>query len=83
MADKKHIKDAWECLAEKLGGLPPAQLKDLERAFYAGAYTVMGLVKAIGEAPDTTDDQGVEMLESMWQEVEQFRKEVTYDPGIN
>lgn len=81
----RFVEKAWSMLAANLR-LPPESVQHIEmkRAFFAGAYTVMGAFKAVGTHYDEDKElEDIDFIESIWQECEAFRTEVTCDPEQN
>jgi hypothetical protein len=50
---------------------PPIQRQEMKRAFYSGAFMLLQHLKH-GIEEDTTDDEGVDILESIEQECVDF-----------
>jgi hypothetical protein len=82
--EARFLETAWLALATNLNLKPGGiQYIEMRRAFFAGAYTVMGILKAIGQNSDESEEADVDILESMHQECEAFRLDVTHDPNQN
>jgi hypothetical protein len=70
--DKAIIEDSWLSLAKAIKLRPgTAQHHDMKAAFFGGALTVLGTMRKIGEIE--SDDVGVDILASMWDECIAFR----------
>lgn len=78
--DKEIIKNSWLSLAAKIKLRPSGvQYEEMRRAFFAGAYTVMGVLEVLND-----DTASALVLESMSQECEAFKAEFKYpDPEAN
>ncbi len=78
------IEQAWQALAKRLNLQPNSvQHTEMRKAFFAGAYTVMGILHNLGENEDGDEDAEVETLEGMYQECQAFRMSITGDPELN
>lgn len=74
-----RIADLWELFDKKV--LPPhvhpVQRQEMRRAFYAGAFSVMEIILAIGKT-SPTDQEGADALHALMTEcvafIEQLRK---------
>ena len=73
----KHIQEAWTSYMDEVipKDAPTIQIQELKRAFVAGAKAILEIVTQIGE-DDITEDQGVEILESIHEECRTFVKDV-------
>ncbi len=52
-------------------GASGVQLRETQRAFYAGAQVVMELLRAIGDEA-VTEQEGEHILQDVYQELQQF-----------
>jgi hypothetical protein len=67
------VKTGWEGFrkAAITPSAGPVQLSEMEKAFQAGALTVLSAMLSIAEQ-DLSDESGAMVMESMWQEVRTF-----------
>jgi hypothetical protein len=79
------IQQAWMLLAKGLGLEPPSrQYTDMRNSFFAGAYTIMRVMKDIGADDDSDNvESHIDLIESLHQECREFKAEVTYNPEQN
>lgn len=49
---------------------PPVQFQETKRAFYAGAWALLGIMKRIGD--DMSEEQGADALDKLEQEIQDF-----------
>jgi hypothetical protein len=73
----KTVAERWQEFA--LGVInvdaPPEQRSEMRRAFFAGAYSILGVCMGISE-DSVSEDQGIEILEATRKELEQFFADV-------
>jgi hypothetical protein len=72
-----NIKDHWDSFQEhaitKQAG--PDQIRDLKRAFYSGAFVIFGSFAEIS-ASSVEDKEALELIDDLYQELEEFGKEI-------
>ena len=77
------IKASWLLLAKTLQLQPGSiQCIEMEKAYFAGAYTIMKSVKTIGDKV-LDDHAAAGILDAIWQECEAFRISQQFDPEHN
>lgn len=70
------IQEGWESFRQKV--IPDAsqvQTEEMEKAFYAGASHILMLMWNVGDK-EFSEDAGVNILENLHQEYEQFFKRI-------
>ena len=79
------IEQAWQQLAKVLELEPfSPQCTDMRNSFFAGAYTIMTIMRSIGtNYDDDNAETDVALIESLHQECQVFKAEVTYNPEQN
>ena len=82
---ERLIEEAWLLLAEKLDIKPQSGLYiDMRNSFFAGAYTIMTIMRSIGANYDADNEEAdVALIESLHQECREFVAEITYNPEQN
>jgi hypothetical protein len=67
------VQDAWDKFRELTipPGATPAQLDDMQRAFYAGALVLYTSVLLIGQ-PSVSEDVGEQLIGSIGRELESY-----------
>jgi hypothetical protein len=73
-----RIMQQWASFAHEVlhPDCPPDQIREMRRAFFAGAVSVLHLLQQIAE-DDVDDDESVEGLQEMWIECADFTERVT------
>lgn len=78
------IEQAWQILATSLNLQPKSvQHTEMRKAFFAGAYTVMGIMHDIGASEGDNEDAEIDVIEGLYQECQAFCKSITGDPEQN
>lgn len=72
-----RIQQAWNDYLQAVvpAGAPAVQITESKRAFFAGALAAFTVYHEIGE-PEVSEDEGVERLESLYQELIAFKAAV-------
>ena len=74
MAQQTKIIDLYQDYLQRSGlteaNLPPVQNQEMKRAFMAGAAEI--LTRLRNEITDLPEEEGIEMLEGLWQELLKF-----------
>lgn len=72
----KTVQDQWESFESGVinPDAGPGQRDQMRLAFYAGAWAMFNLVARVGEH-EVTEDEGVEFVEKLRLECEDFAKE--------
>lgn len=75
MPNNPTVKKLWNLYHDEV--MPknphPIQLQETRRAFYMGAHSVMTIFTKITDLPE---DEGVEILEEITDEIQQFMRDV-------
>jgi|WetSurMetagenome_2_1015567.scaffolds.fasta_scaffold03374_3 hypothetical protein len=71
------IQSQWESFKEQAmpGTASLTQKIEMEKAFYAGAFSVLILMLNIG-GDDISEEAGVQMLETLHEECRQFKERI-------
>lgn len=73
----KTVQEEWASFALAVipADAPPVQRQEMRRAFYAGCWSMLQLVKLIG-TDAVSEDEGVATLEQMEAEITEFYRKV-------
>jgi hypothetical protein len=73
----KTIAEAWVSYMDDVipKDAPAVQIQESKRAFFGGAALVLQFALALGD-DDVSEDEGVELLESLRRECEAFKNDV-------
>lgn len=74
----QHQWDAFRALVVPQDA-PPMQVREMRRAFYAGAEAMSRINFAVGDA-NVSEQAGIEILEGVQDELARFAQQVA-DPG--
>jgi hypothetical protein len=72
-----EIETAWRSYAAEVipPGAPEVQLSETRRAFYAGVFSLLEIVKVLG-TDAVSEEAGVFRMEMIDQEIQQFYRDV-------
>lgn len=72
------IEQEWQSMRERVihPDAEELQVKEMRMSFYAGAYAMLNIAKALGE-PDIPEDQAVQVLKACSAEMEEFCDSLT------
>ena len=66
--------ERW-CRGTQHPGLNPIQLKEIRRAFYSGAFLILGQLWDMGD-DSVSEDEGAAKLEKLFQECKKFFSDI-------
>lgn len=69
----KKLQQGWQSFSDMVmpKNAPPVQVKEMRRAFYAGAGIMLNITKQLGDE-EISEDAGVRALEGLEQEIKEF-----------
>lgn len=78
MTTDNYLQMEWESFKEAAvpADAPDYQVRDMQMAFYGGALSVLTTQCEVVSKEETTMKEGVELLRSMYSEVQQFAADV-------
>lgn len=81
----KEIGRVWRLYHQVVlvpAGAPPVQVEETRRAFFAGAIAVLEVVGRISSDDSIDVEKGIEMLEGMTEEVQDYIRKFKMKHGI-